>query len=558
MKQLEASEVPLHKIFSSDYDFSIPNYQRPYSWGTDETMQLLDDLWHALDQNADEPYFLGSIVLVKEHGRPAASVIDGQQRLTTLTILLAVLRDLCEDDGWARELQHKIVEPGQLLMQLEAKPRLSLRPRDRHFFSQHIQAEHSVHSLVTLTDNELTTDAQKNIRDNAKALVDELANWLPERRAALATLLSARTFLVVVHTPDLDSAHRIFSVMNSRGLDLTPADIFKSKVIGEITEGAQDEYTERWNDAEQKLGREAFADLFLHIRLIMSKRRSEQNLLREFPEQVLSQYLPDRAKEFIDDVISPYADAYEAMASNSYRSDHGEAQINSWFKRLAQLDTSDWRAPALWALRQHGHDPEWMDSFLHRLERLAASMFIRRVYVTPRLGRYIELLRQLDNGDGLEAKAFDLTDEEIDETRRQLSGDLYLVTKIRKYVLLRLDEALAEHSGVVYDFPIITVEHVLPQAPANSSTWRTTFNTAERAQWTHKLANLVLLNRSKNSQAQNYDFDKKKSKYFQSHRGVVTFALTSQVLGQPVWNPQVLERRQDELLGVLYREWSLA
>ncbi|WUJ71035.1 DUF262 domain-containing protein [Kribbella soli] len=557
MKQLEASEVSLHKIFSSDFDFSIPNYQRPYAWGTDEAMQLLDDLAHALDQNADEPYFLGSIVLVKEHNSPPASVIDGQQRLTTLTILLAVLRDLSPDHGLAAEIQNTIVEPGQQLMNREAKPRLTLRPRDKDFFARHIQQMGGTADVVNLSDSQLDTDAQKCVRDNTRALSAELAGWAAERRSALATLLNARTFLVVVNTPDLDSAHRIFSVMNSRGLDLSPADIFKSKVIGEIPDSAENDYTEKWNDAEQTLGRDAFADLFLHIRLIKTKRRSEQNLLREFPDQVLSEYLPDRAREFVDDVISPYARAYEEITTATFKADYKQDDINTWFKRLAQLDTSDWQAPALWALHKHRGDPEWIETFLQKLERLAASMFIRRVYVTPRLTRYIDLLRQLDDGDGLDAKAFDLSPDEIDDTRARLSGDLYLVTKIRKYVLLRLDEALADHSGVTYDFPIITVEHVLPQTPGKGSQWLTVFPQADRDKWTHKIGNLVLLNRSKNSEAQNYDFDKKKSRYFQGRRGVTTFALTSQVLSHANWTPTIVEQRQADLTGILFEEWSL-
>ena len=78
MKQLVASEEPLVKIFSSDYDFVIPDYQRPYSWGDEQALQLIDDLVDALERAPDEPYFLGSIVLVKDKALASADVIDGQ------------------------------------------------------------------------------------------------------------------------------------------------------------------------------------------------------------------------------------------------------------------------------------------------------------------------------------------------------------------------------------------------------------------------------------------------------------------------------------------------
>lgn len=555
VKQLEAFELQINKIFCSDYDFRIPDYQRQYAWGTDEALQLLDDLSDSLERDVGEPYFLGSIVLVKEKGVPTAQIIDGQQRLTTLTILFAVLRDLAKDPDLAREIQAKISEPGQKLMGLEPKPRLALRHRDRAFFRKYIQEVGNIDGLSQLTDVALPTDAQKNIRDNAIALRTVLSGWPEDRRAQLASMLSARTFLVVVSTPDLESAHRIFSVMNSRGLDLSPADIFKADTIGAVPGGESEDYTEKWEDAEQELGRELFSDLFLHIRLIHTKRRSEQNLLREFPEQVLNSYLPDRAKEFVDDVVVPYARAYDQITRTAYTAAHGADRVNAWFKRLAQLNTNDWQAPALWAIRTHGDDPVWLEKFFARLERLAASMFIRRVYVTPRLLRYIDLLRQLDAGDGLHAAAFELSDEEKANTREALNGDVYLVTKTRKYVLLRLDETLANSPGVTYDHAVVTVEHVLPQNPKADSYW--VFTDDQRERWTHRIANLLLLNRVKNAEAQNYEFDKKKIRYFQSSKGVATFALTSQVLQEPVWTPEVLERRQKDLLEILTRLWAL-
>src|SRR4051812_47206562 len=95
---LKAHEHQVKKIFSSEFDFVIPHYQRPYAWEVEQALQLLDDLEDALDRTLQEPYFLGSLVLVKpEDADPSAAVIDGQQRLTTLTILFSVLRDLSED-----------------------------------------------------------------------------------------------------------------------------------------------------------------------------------------------------------------------------------------------------------------------------------------------------------------------------------------------------------------------------------------------------------------------------------------------------------------------------
>ncbi len=74
--------------------------------------------------------------------------------------------------------------------------------------------------------------------------------------------------------------------------------------------------------------------------------------------------------------------------------------------------------------------------------------------------------------------------------------------------------------------------------------------------WTHRLANLVLLSRRKNTQARNFDFERKKNQYFQK-KGVATFAITSQVLSVSEWTPEVLEERQSNLIGKLKSEWRL-
>jgi uncharacterized protein with ParB-like and HNH nuclease domain len=98
LSPIEAHEYTVGQIFNDTYAFEIPPYQRPYAWEVDQASELLSDLLDAMDTGSSGGvYFLGSIVLIKSPNSPQSKVVDGQQRLTTLTILLSILRDLTTD-----------------------------------------------------------------------------------------------------------------------------------------------------------------------------------------------------------------------------------------------------------------------------------------------------------------------------------------------------------------------------------------------------------------------------------------------------------------------------
>lgn len=138
-----------------------------------------------------------------------------------------------------------------------------------------------------------------------------------------------------------------------------------------------------------------------------------------------------------------------------------------------------------------------------------------------------------------------------------LNDDFYLMRKTRLYVLLRLDEALSEGTAL-YNFPHITVEHVLPQNPNPGSVWVNWFPTQEeREKYVHRIGNLVLLSSCINRAAHNYDFELKKQKYFTTKKGVSNFALTTQVLMEKEWTPEVIDKRQEQLIDKLKEIWRL-
>jgi len=556
---IHGSEKPVSKVFSNDYVFKVPLYQRPYAWTSKESGDLLDDLMSFLgddDELIDKanPYFLGSIVLIKADNKPEVQIVDGQQRLTTLTILFAALRALLPPQH-AEELTTFLYEEGSSIMGTPNRYRLQVRDRDNEFFRNYIQNKEGIQKLSVLNADSLS-DSQWNMRENALQFLETLSKVPNNRRLRLASFLVRKCILVVVTTPDIGSAYRIFSVLNDRGLDLTLTDILKADIIGAITldhPHKEEDYTQKWEDIEERLGRDLFEELFAHIRTIQRKTKLQESILSEIRAHVRP---ADRPEQFMDEVLIPYADALYEISNEKAP---GGKKVNNLLKWLNLIDNSDWLPSAILFLARNHHRPDSLEIFFKDLERLAAALMIRGVNVNKRIERYSPILTAIEKDEDLSlpGSPLQLTDEGRQAIMEILDSDLYWYQRVCRYVLLRLDTALSGGEAS-YDHSVVSIEHVLPQNPASSSRWLTWFPTQEKRDvWVHRIGNLVLLSRRKNSQAQNFDFEEKKKKYFATPSGVSAFALTTGVLQEDRWTPAVVAKRQTELISVLKKLWRL-
>ncbi|HKX10212.1 MAG TPA: DUF262 domain-containing protein [Stellaceae bacterium] len=556
---LIAHQQPISRVFSNDYVFSIPSYQRPYAWTTEQARDLFDDLVGFMSARPGEveempPYFLGSIVLIKAENLPNADVVDGQQRLTTLTLLLSAIRANTASQN-AADITQLIYEKGSQILGTQDRFRLSLRERDREFFQRYVQREDGISRLIALEGT--LSDSQKNLRDNARLLDDKIKALPTSERPRLAQFVVTRCYLVVVATPDLDSAYRIFSVLNTRGLELSATDILKAEIIGGIPIHQRDSYTSRWEDTEEDLGRNEFGDVFSYIRMIYRKAKPQGTLLSEFRDHVTKSM---SGIDFINKVLLPMAAVYEQLADAAYASTTGAELVNERLKWLNRLEFNDWMPPALaFAVRYQGSS-EAMGRFFCDLERLAYALLITRTGINERIDRFSRLTNSVEQGDDLYAdlSPLQLTGAEQNRTYEVLSGAIYetLSARARSAVLLRLD-ALLSGGGATYDYQTITVEHVLPQNPHEGSDWLVWFqDPAVREKFVHTLGNLALLTRKKNSAASNYDFERKKTAYF-AQGGVSPFVITTQVLQHTTWTPAIVGERQEELLQKLETHWRL-
>lgn len=558
--KITGKEYPLSKIFSADFEYHIPGYQRPYAWTEEETGILFDDLYEFFQTEAVDNYFLGSIVLIKDENKPYADVIDGQQRLTTLSILFSVMANSFHTEAYRNNCKKYLQEEGNILEGIAAQPRIFLRDWDQDFFSKYIQ-DIQLDALVQIDPVTLDTEAKRHIQKNCTILREKFSEVFNDENDLLkfTQFILTRCFLVVVSTPNQESAFRVFSVMNSRGLDLLPTDIIKSMTIGKLPKDEEQKYTEKWEELENLTGRDGFNEVFTHTRTIFAKERPKKNLLDEFKEYVIKQTSP---KSLVDEYLIPYTEAYVCLKNCDFSSTQNAEEINELLLWLNKTNNHDWMPPAIKFLTDHKNDSVYILWFIRKLERLASYLLVTAKDVNQRMERYkwilVEMESRPDNNLTAPLENIELTDWEKQQFIDALNGEIYSMTaKRRNYIIQRLDSFLSD-GGATYNTKLFTIEHVLPQHPSADSEWMKLWpDTQTQRFWLNKIANLVPLTRQRNSAAQNYDFNTKKIKYFQSKNGTSSYTLTTQVINIAAWTPEVVEARQKDLEEIFISKWDL-
>lgn len=243
--------------YLSKNKFLIPIYQRKYTWEIDECEQLWDDIRNFFEnKDDDEEYFLGSIVMYKDKGKQ--NIIDGQQRTTTLSLLIKALYD--------KALMQKNNDVSELTKNL-ARCLWDINPLDGKidFSKKHLSSEVAIEA-DNETLNEILSDcesAQKVQKPKSlyqqnysyfKDKIDEFAKEQPSDWFGFCLCLLNSCILLPIECDGQDNALRIFNTLNNRGVSLSTADIFK----GIIYEAKKDDkarvcFAKEWKELESKL-----------------------------------------------------------------------------------------------------------------------------------------------------------------------------------------------------------------------------------------------------------------------------------------------------------------
>lgn len=535
---MKAEERDLSSIFADNHIYEIPKYQRPYSWTEDNVSELISDVADAFESDLIE-YFIGSIITI-EKGKKQYDIVDGQQRLTTLTLVFAGLRNLISNETAKAEIQKKILPINPLTDEPE-QPRLKVRNKEHLFFYEHILLGKEIETEYSLGEIE------QKFLTNLKAIERFFENKDETYLKKYANYLLQSVYVVFVNTDSFESAYRLFNVLNARGLSLSNGDLLKNQLFGlSNSELEQNKIEVYWNQLEDIITIKHLDTFLSHYRTALKANKAQKDLYQEYVDYLKENQIT--AEDFCKSLVNS-AKNYKKLKTLEFSDNRTKKYVQSLFN----VSYDEWIPPVL-AYMNNPIENMSFDGFIGLIEKITYQNWVRRLGRTKRNTVYYNVINKLKGGTSQE----EITDLIYNHTNNEeffslLNSNVYGMS-YAKAVLLRIDTASQDDSVLKNYSGLISIEHILPQT-ATDEYWRTRF-TEEIANNVHKLGNLILLSGRKNSQAQNYSFDRKKEIYKKKNE-VTSFDLTKNVCDTSEWTLSEIENRQTELIEFSKRIWEI-
>jgi uncharacterized protein with ParB-like and HNH nuclease domain len=544
MAEIDAKKQTLMEILHYGNFYQVPNYQRPYSWNKENISELIDDLTLACKNNYSEEYFCGSLVLVKNKDNARYDVIDGQQRLTTFTILSCVIRD-CYAEG--------------------------LEKKSKDYITRAIQDEYDTNKrkLTFLTSEQMQIEYEKTILDGIKFEKDDInpEKAFPNKkylqnahyiRSFLQDKLSEydikpndfikwvfeKVILTVVTAEDIDNAIRIFNVLNNRGLPLSPMDILKSSLMVDLPEEDRRSFKRTWEDTANSFNQvegitfEDMLNTYLYFNSpTKHKKRYDTELLEIFKNQKKT---PLDAIYEISEFANTYIEATDASDKYIYMLRYLRHRIY-WHSVVATAKYVKYeKYNELLKILVAYYYQNWISGAT--IARIKQTSFNIIKFVKEK--RSIEEIKQECKKNLIYYRTTESYKSELQENIYDRGWDKPLLLLIEYFSKDNSEMSFIRLNNT------LQIEHILPQKPEDEE-WKKLFNEEEREALTDCIGNLTLLSGRKNIQASNRIFSLKKETYKLRDGLTTSFVITQKISEYSVWDKNAIEKRKEELINFI-------
>jgi len=554
---LDTSTVSLSDIIGNGKVYKVPSYQRDYSWKQDHWEDLWADILTIF--TGSSVHYMGSIVL-QNKGNKEYSVIDGQQRLSTLTlIVLATIKniqrliekEIDKNNNLERVslLTKKFLgdkDPGSLTY----SAKLELNENNNSFFQTHLMVFRPPLNEKTLRDsdkllwqaynfflNKISTYFQN--KDNG----EELANFLNRQVA------EKMMFIQIVVEDEL-SAYTVFETLNSRGVSLTVTDLLKNYLFSLSTKVDLAHVKEKWRKIVDAVGLDNFPVFLRHYWISINKLIRQEYLFRAMKDVVKTS---PAVIELLDQ-LEKNAQLYNALLNSSDPFWIGQKEQKKKIKEI-ELFKEKQALPLLLASYNNLTAEEFT-----KVLRIVGVITFRYTIIG---GLHTNLKEEVYNKAAVKISNKELTTASLiakdvkalytsDKDFKNDFSTTAIVTKRNKklvrYILFEIENHLAQ-TDIDYEESPATVEHILPENAGEE--WIASFPVSLQESLVYRIGNYTLLEDDKNRDCGSKNFEAKKAIYHTSQ-----YELSKKIVATD-WTPNTLDNRQTKLSDYASAVWRL-
>ena len=565
---MDAGKKILLDLLTGSLRFTVPVYQRRYSWGETQCRQLWADIVTA-GRHPDRTHFTGSIVWMQEGGIGPDGVsrcllIDGQQRLTSVTLLLIALAEYArEHPEHLRFSTDMLIDRGYLVDKYatgEGRYKLTLSGDDRevlHSMCDHVVAPDRPNHASTGSRLEANLDLFRSL---VAAIDDANVVWngLQRLEVVSVTLDQGR-----------DEPQLVFESMNSTGLDLETSDLVRNYMLMGCPMAEQNTlYADYWLPMERVLGTLSF-DAFLHDWMVVTLKKpvtKGRAMYTEFKRFAADSSLSrmERVRNLLKNMLE-YAKYYAAI-KGVVAAGSGDMNVDRRLESIQDLDSTVTDPLAMYMFAAWKHHCTNRDGLLRMLADLESYLFRRMVCSVSSngLNKLVpSLIVRLDSAEDDLAETFaallltetaKATRMPTDEQFRQalLGEDLYRPAPRCKYLLAGLENH--NHPKDPRFFSEYTVEHIMPQNAMAHAEWRNMLADPDRFPLlVNSLGNLTLT--AYNSELSDGTFEQKKNRTIGGYDSEY-LSISAELHDASQWNEQAIAQRGIRLADLALQVWA--
>ena len=524
--------------------FEVPPFQRSYAWASAEINQFIEDIFSP--GVADEfPYFLGSIVVANkqtdgDQREDVDLVLDGQQRLATLSLSIAALIQLLKDCGVPDSDAHD--ETQYLLTRVDRikRPKLRLQKQDKPFFEALI-VDPTKRSEKKIRRTEIGT-AMELLMNGLKMQAQlYAAETLTIAYRKMVHRLTLGVEIVKISAPSEGDAFRLFETLNDRGLALSAADLVKNKIFARCGDGEIDDAIESWTLTLENVQDDDVVS-FLRSFWTATRARVRTRRIYDVYKALLEKMEPTAAGVFALD-LSEASEMYKHIINPIESTCPWGPDVARTLRYLIDYGAKAYR-PMMLACAL------FLPKKMLQLAQLCETMIVRHTIIGEKSPSSFETLvtnvcKQLHTDKDIDVDKLEGLDEipNDEEFRmRFIAKRSNKITRTHRTILERLNEIIGSGETRVADAKAVHVEHILPQKPTAKALKESKLTEDEAEELVNRFGNLTLWSGVRNREASNRPYSAKKDRYEKSEIG-----LTKELSKYPEWTASTIEERSKRL-----------